>query len=90
MILVTQQDETVRQEARQYLEDRTVGTTEGVFWIMEYISTRTIIVPNIDDTIHLGMLKPSMDWVMTSLKQRSRIDKFNQFWAIMLAYFGFM
>jgi len=90
MILVTQQDETVRREARQYLEDRTVGTTEGVFWIMQCISTRTIIVPNIDDTIHLGMLKPLMDWVMTSLKQRSRIDKFNQFWAMMLAYFGFM
>ena len=31
MILATQRDETERREARQYLEDWAVGTSEGVF-----------------------------------------------------------
>jgi len=35
MILGTQGDETERLAARQYLEDRAVGTSEGVFWNMK-------------------------------------------------------
>jgi len=78
-----------RWEARQYLEDRAVGTSEGLFWNMKRISARTIIVSDILHTISLGMLKHVMDWVTFFHKQHSRIDKFNQLWAMMPPYSGF-
>jgi hypothetical protein len=57
MILATQGDETERQEARQCLKDRAVGTSEGDFWKTKCISPTTIIVPDILHTVHLGILK---------------------------------
>jgi len=85
----TQGDETEREDARQYLEDRVVGTSEGVFWNMRCISPATIIVPNMLHTINLGMLKHLMDWVMSFLEQHSRIDKLSQLWVKMPPYPGF-
>jgi len=88
MILATQGDGTERQEARQYLEDRAVGTSEGVFCNMKCLSPTTIIVPNILHTVYLGMLKHLMDWVTSFLEQHSRINKINQLWAMMPPYPG--
>ena len=48
----------------------------------------TIIVPDILHTVYLGMLKHLMDWVTSFLEQHSRIDKFNQLWAMMPPYPG--
>jgi len=78
MILATQGDETERREARQYLEDRAVGTSEGVFGNMKCISPTTIIIPNILQRVYLGILEHLMDWVMSFLEQHSRIDKLHQ------------
>jgi len=89
IILTTQGEETERCEGRQYQEDRAVGTSEGVFWTMKCISPTTIIVPDILHTIYLGMLKYLMEWVPSFLEQQSRIDKFNQLWALMPPYLGF-
>ena len=89
MVLTTQGDETERQEARQSLEDRTVGTSEGVFCNMRCISLTTIIVPDILHTVYVGMLKHLMDWVTSFLEQHSMINKFNQLWAMMPSYPGF-
>jgi len=77
MILTTQKDETERREARQYLEDPAVATSEGVFWNMRCISPMTIIVPDILHNIYVGMLKHLMDCVTSFLEQHSRIDTFN-------------
>jgi len=57
---------------------------------MKCISPRTIIVPDILHTIFLGMIKHLMDWAMLFLEQHSRIDKFNQLWALMPPYPGFV
>jgi len=84
MILANQGDEMERREARQYLEDRAVGTSEGGFWNMKCISPTTIIIPDIPHTVYLGMLKHLMHWVMFFLKQHSRINEFNQLWAMCL------
>jgi len=89
MILATQGDEMERREARQYLEDRAVGTSEGVFWNMKRISPTSIIVPEILHTVYLGMLKHLMHWVTSFLEHHSRIDKFNHLWAMMPPYPGF-
>ena len=89
MILATQWGETERGEARQYLEDQVVGTSEQVFRNMQCISPKTVIIPNILHTIYLGMLKHLMDWVTSCLEQHSRIDKCNQLWAMMPPYPGF-
>jgi len=78
IILATQGDETKRPEARQYLEDRAFGTSEGVFWNIKCISPTTNIVPGILHIVYFGMLKYLMDWVMSFVEQQSRIDKFNQ------------
>jgi len=89
MILATQGDETERREARQYLEHQAVWTSEGVLKNMKCISPTTIIIPDILHTIYLDMLKHLMDWVMSFLEQHSRINKFNQLWAMMPPYPGF-
>jgi hypothetical protein len=89
MILATQGDETERWEARQFLEDGAVRTSEGVFWNMKCISPTTIIVPDILHTVYLGMLKHLMDWVTSFLEHHSRIDQFNKLWAMMPPYPGF-
>jgi len=89
MILVTHKDATARWEATQDLEDRVVGTLEGVFWNMKCISLTTIIIPDILHTVYPAMLKHLMDWVTSSLEQNSRIDKFNSPWAMMPRYPGF-
>jgi len=78
-----QGDEMERQEARQYLEDRVVGTSEGIFWNMQCISLTTIIIPNILHSIYLGVLKHLMEWVTSFLEQHSRNNKFNQLWVMM-------
>jgi thiaminase len=89
IIFATQGDETERWEARQCLENRTVGTSKGIVWNMECIPPTTIIVPNILHTVYLGLLKHMMNWVMSCLEQHFRIDKFNQLWAMMPPYPGF-
>jgi len=89
MILATQGDETERREARQSLEDKAVGTSEGVFWNMKCISPMTIILPDILHTVYLGMHKHLMHWVTSFLEQHSRINKFNQLWAMMPPCPGF-
>ena len=89
MILATQGDAMERREARQYLEDRAVATSEAVFWNMQCISPMTIILPNILHTVHLGMFKNLMDWVTSFLEEHCRIDKFNQLWAMIPPYPGF-
>jgi len=88
IILATQGDETERRQARQYLENGAVGTSEGVIWNMKCISPTTIIVPHILHTIYLSMLKHLMDWVTSFLKHQSMLDKFNQLQAIMPPYPG--
>jgi hypothetical protein len=89
MILATQGDETERVEARQYLHDGAVGTSEGVFWNMKYISPTTLIIPDILHTVYLGMLEHLRNWVTSFLEQHSRIHKFNQLWTMMPPYSGF-
>jgi hypothetical protein len=89
MIPATQGDEKERREARQYLEDQAVGTSEGVFWNVKCISPTTIIVPDILHTVYLGMVRHVTDWVTSFLEQHSRIDKFNQLWAMMPPYASF-
>ena len=89
MILTTQGNETERREARQYLQYPVVETSEDVFWNIKCISPTMINVPDILHTMYLGMGKHSMDWVTSFLEQHSRIDKFNQLWAIMPRYPGF-
>jgi hypothetical protein len=86
MILATQGDEKESREARQYLEDRVVGPSEGVFGYMKCISRTAIIVPDILHTVSHGSLKHLMDWVTSFLEQHSIIDKFNQLWAMMPPY----
>jgi len=86
MILVTQGAGMKRRQSRRYLEDQVIGTSDGVFWNMKCISAMTIMVPDILHTIYLSMLKHLMDWVTSFLEQHSRIDKFNQLWAIMPPY----
>jgi hypothetical protein len=89
MILATQGDEMERREARQYLEDRVVGTSEGVFWNMKYISPTTIIVPHNIHNLNLGMLEHFINWVTSFLEQHSRIDQFNHLRAMMPPYHDF-
>ena len=89
MILATQGDETERQQERQYLEDRVVGTSEGGFWNMKCMFPTTITVPDILHTVYHGMLKQLIDWVTSFLEQHSSIDKFNQLWSMMPPYPGF-
>jgi len=67
MILATQGDETKRWDARQYLEDQQVATSEGIFWMTKCISPMTIIIPNNLHTVYLGMLRHLMDWVTSFL-----------------------
>jgi len=86
MILITQGDEGERQEARQYLEDRAVTTSEGVFCHITSISPMTIILPNSVYIIYHGMLKHFMDWVISFLKQLSTIVKFSKLWAMIPSY----
>jgi hypothetical protein len=89
MILATLGDETGRWEARQYLKDHLVGTSEGVIWNMTCISPTTIIIPDVLHTIYLSIVKHLIDWVTSFLEQHSRICKFNQLWAMMPPYSGF-
>ena len=49
----------------------------------------TSFVPDSPQTVHLGMLMHVMDWVRFFIEQHSRIDKFNQLWAMMPTYPGF-
>jgi hypothetical protein len=88
MILVTEGDKMERWEARQYLEDPAVGTSEGVFWNMKCISPTTIIIPDILNIVYLGMLNHSVDLVTSFLDQHSRIDRFNHLWAMVPLYPG--
>jgi len=89
LLLTTQGDETERQDARHYLDNQVVETSEGIFWTMKCISTTTVIIPNIFHSVDVGMRKLLIDWVLSSLEQHFRIDKFNQLWAMMPPYPGF-
>jgi len=62
---------------------------QGFFWNMKCISPMTIIVPDIPHSVYLSMLKHLIDWVTSLIEQHSRIDQFNQLWAIMPPYSGF-
>jgi len=83
MILATQGDQTERKESRQYLQDRVVGTSEGVCWNLKWISPMTIMIPDTVHTIYLSMLKHVIDYVTSFLAQHSRIDGITQLWSKM-------
>jgi len=89
MILLTLGDAMDRHEAWQYLEARAVQIWDCIFFNIQCISPMLIIVPDILHTIYLCMLKYFMAWVTSFHQQHSRIDKFNQFWAMMPPYPGF-
>ena len=86
MILATQGDSTARQEESHHLEDPVAESSEGGFSNIKYISLMNIIVPDILQTVYLGMLKHLINCVMSFLEQHSRIDKFNQLWPVMPPY----
>ena len=67
MTLASQGDEREWREAGQYLGDRAVGTSEGIFWNMKCISPTTIMAPDILHTVYLSMLKHSEDWATSFL-----------------------
>jgi len=89
IILATERDKMERRATRQYIKDRALRTSEGVFWNIECISLTTIILPVILHTENLGILKHLMDWGTSFLEQHSKIKKFNQVWAMMPLYSGF-
>ena len=62
MTLGTKGDEMERREARQYLQDQAIGTSDCVIWDMKCIFPMTIIVPNILPTVYLSVLKHLKDW----------------------------
>jgi len=82
MIIVAHGDQMEKQQARQYLDNIALGTSEGVCRNKKCISPTTIIIPNILSSVHLAMLEHFMHWVTSCLEQHSRIDKFNQLWAM--------
>lgn len=61
MILATEEDVMERLEERQYMQDGAVGTSEGDFWNLKFISPTTIIVTYIHLTIHLSLVPHVMD-----------------------------
>ena len=86
MLLATHGDGTERWEARQYLDDGAVGTSESVFWKKECISPMIIIVPDNHLKVYLSILNHSMEHVLSILRHNCRIDKFNHLWAMMPPY----
>jgi hypothetical protein len=82
MTIAFQGDETEIRNVTQYLEDSTVGPSESAFRNIKCISQPNIIVPNI-------IIYPFMEWATSFLKYHSKIDNFNQLWAIMPPYPGF-
>ena len=89
MILPTHGEEREKQQSKQYLEDRAVETSEVIICNTKCISQTTTIIPDILQTISLGMLKNLMNWETFFLEQHSRIDKFNEFWVMMRPSPGF-
>jgi len=75
MILVTWGDVIARWDAKQYLEDPAVGTSEGVFSDMKCISPAAVVVTDIFHSGHHHMLKNFIDWVAFFLEQYCSIDK---------------
>jgi hypothetical protein len=77
------------QVATQYLEDRAVRSSQGVFWNMQCIAPLTIFQPNSLHTVYLGMVKHLLGCVASFFKHHSRIDEVNQLRAWMSPYPGF-
>jgi len=89
MILATSAEKLWRSNATKYLDDRSVGTSEGIFWNTKCISLMTIILATILHTIYLDLIIHLMDWVTSYLEHHSRMDKFNLLWAMLLPYPSF-
>jgi hypothetical protein len=89
MIQATRFDNQDQNHARDYLTERSIATTEGVFWNMKSVSLHTLIVPDVLHTIYLGILKHLMEWIVPFLEFHKQIDRFNDLWAIMPYYPGF-
>lgn len=89
ILFATQGDKMEGRNTSIYLEDRAVGTSEGIYWNMKCISLTVIIIANILHTFHLGKHQHLMDWVPSFLRQHSRFAKFNKLWVLMPPYPGF-
>jgi len=86
MILVTQGDVSRRDGKQeimwmiQQLEPQNASSNVKCI----FLTVSTIL--NLLHSVYLGMLRHLMEWVTSFLKQHSRIDKFNQLWAMMPPY----
>jgi hypothetical protein len=91
LITVTDTDVTrsTRDAALQYLDDRGVRQTEGVFWELKSLDWVSLLVPDVLYTIYLGILKHLMEWVIPFFEHHNRMDRFNQIWHQMSPYLGF-
>jgi hypothetical protein len=88
MILLTQGDETEGSEARQYWERRGVATSAGILYNINCICPTTTLVLKILHTIYLRIFMHLMALATYFLEQHSRINKFNQHWALIPPYPG--
>jgi len=68
MILATHRVQMERQEAKQVIQDRAVGTSQDIVCNWKWISLTTILVPDILHPVYLGMPKYLMDWVVFVLE----------------------
>jgi len=80
---------SLKWDARQYAEDWPVATSEGNIWNIKCISLTTTIIPDILLTFHLCILQHLTEFVTCFLNQHSRIEIFNQLWAMIPSYHGF-
>jgi hypothetical protein len=89
MIQATQFDNQDQNHAHDYCMDRGLATMQDILRNMKYISLHTLIIPDVLHTIHLGILKYLMKWIVPFLELYKHIDRFNDLWAIMPHYPGF-
>jgi hypothetical protein len=79
-----------QNDAHDYLMERCVVTMQCVFWNILYISLYILIVPDVLHTIHLGILKHLMEWIVPFWEFHKRIGQFKDLSEIMPHDSGFV
>src|ERR1700687_2394451 len=66
---------STRDAAGQYLDNRGVRQTEGVFWALKSLDWVSLLVPDVLHTICLSILKHLINWVIPFLEHHNRMDR---------------
>ena len=81
--------ESASDDSRTMFETLGIDLEKNVFHGLQRLSAPGLHKPDLLHTLHLGLFRHLMDWILGLLKKHARLQAFDDTWKALLPYLGF-